>query len=132
MNPKKKILFFPFDFYSHFLRCFQLADAVREDFDVYFASSLSPQTNAAVLEAWIRHEPLVSWVAPRAGTTALLRFQREQESESFCRELFDATGVMLVPGACFEFSDCSARMGFAPRTEILRGGLEALGTFLHA
>ncbi len=90
------------------------------------------RTNAAVLEEWICHEPLVSWVPPRAGTTALLRFQRDQGSEAFCRELFDATGTMLVPGACFEFSDCSARIGFAPRTEILRGGLEALGAFLHA
>ncbi|HQH77535.1 MAG TPA: aminotransferase class I/II-fold pyridoxal phosphate-dependent enzyme [Synergistaceae bacterium] len=90
------------------------------------------RSNAAVLGEWVRQEPLVSWTAPRAGTTALLRFQRDQGSEAFCRELFDATGTMLVPGSCFEFSDCSARIGFAPHTETLRGGLGALSAFLHA
>lgn len=90
------------------------------------------RTNAAILDAWLQNEPRVSYVAPRAGTTALLRFDRPQGSEAFCRELFDASGVMLVPGKCFEFDDCSARIGFAPRTETLRGGLDALSAFLRA
>ncbi len=36
---KPIVLVFPFNLLSHYLRCLQLADAIRDDYDIYFARS---------------------------------------------------------------------------------------------
>ncbi len=38
-TPKPVVLVFPFDLMSHYLRCLQLAQGIRDDFDVRFAQS---------------------------------------------------------------------------------------------
>ena len=38
--------------------------------------------NLAILEAWVEAEPLISWVKPRSGTTALLPFPATMQRTS--------------------------------------------------
>lgn len=45
---KAKVIFFTFDFYSHYLRSIFLAEAVKDDFEIYFASSMDPKANQLV------------------------------------------------------------------------------------
>lgn len=47
---KRKLIFFPFDLFSHYLRCLTLAEAVKEDFEVLFASSNNQKSNDLVRE----------------------------------------------------------------------------------
>lgn len=86
--------------------------------------------NLAILADWVGDEPLVSWVRPVAGTTALLRYHVEAGSEALCRDLLSETGILLTPGAVMGVEG-TLRIGFANRTEDLRAGLPLLSAFLR-
>jgi UDP:flavonoid glycosyltransferase YjiC (YdhE family) len=45
---KRRLIFFPFDLFSHYLRCLPLADAVRNDFDIHFTASRHEGANQRV------------------------------------------------------------------------------------
>ncbi|OIK08874.1 hypothetical protein BIV60_25425 [Bacillus sp. MUM 116] len=53
--------------------------------------------NRVILDAWIQEEPSFSYVKPRAGTTALLKYDFSYSSEEFCVGLFKANGAFLTP-----------------------------------
>ena len=85
--------------------------------------------NLALLEAWIAKEPKVSWVKPRAGTTAMLKLNIPVTAREFCIDLVTKTGVMLTPGDAFDMEGY-ARIGFANDTQTLTEGLAALSEYL--
>jgi aspartate/methionine/tyrosine aminotransferase len=85
--------------------------------------------NLALLEAWIAKEPKVSWVKPRAGTTAMLKLNIPVTAREFCIDLVTKTGVMLTPGDAFDMEGY-ARIGFANDTQNLTEGLAALSEYL--
>ena len=85
--------------------------------------------NHAILAEWMEGEPRISWVAPRAGTTALLRIDGVADARVFCVDLLRETGTMLTPGDCFD-EEGQVRIGYACDTETLRRGLEALSGLL--
>ena len=85
--------------------------------------------NLALLEAWIAKEPKVSWVKPRAGTTAMLTLNIPVTAREFCIDLVTKTGVMLTPGDAFDMEGY-ARIGFANDTQTLTEGLAALSEYL--
>lgn len=85
--------------------------------------------NIAITDEWVADTPLVSYVRPAAGTTALIQYEAELDSEEFCRRMYDYNGAFVVPGACFEFEKCF-RLGYAQNSETLREGLAAVGEFL--
>lgn len=85
--------------------------------------------NAAITDEWVRNTPGVSYVKPKAGTTALISYDAEIGSEDFCRGLYDYNGAFVVPGDCFEFEKCF-RLGYAQDRDTLRDGLAAVGDFL--
>ena len=85
--------------------------------------------NLALLEAWIEKEPKVSWVKPRAGTTAMLKLNIPVTAREFCIDLVTKTGVMLTPGDAFDMEGY-ARIGFANDTQTLTEGLAALSGYL--
>lgn len=87
------------------------------------------RTNLAILEEWINSEPLISWVKPKSGTTALLRFNLPISSEKFCIELLKSTGVMLTPGSAMDMEGY-VRIGYSNSAEILSEGLKRLSGFL--
>jgi aspartate/methionine/tyrosine aminotransferase len=85
--------------------------------------------NLAVLTEWVENEPLISWVRPRSGTTALLKYALDLPSRDFCVRLLDETGVMFTPGSVMNMEG-HVRIGYANSTEVLRAGLSRVSEFL--
>lgn len=87
------------------------------------------RANLTILDDWVRAEPKASYVRPRAGTTAFVRFEGADDSHAFCVALLKDTGVMFTPGAalCVEGY---VRIGFACHTEVLRDGLARVSDWL--
>ncbi len=87
------------------------------------------RTNLALLTRWMETEPHLSWVRPRSGTTALLRYDMPIASRDLCIALLAETGVMFTPGSAFGMEGY-LRIGFANPTDSLRAGLERVSGFL--
>jgi len=85
--------------------------------------------NLQILDDWIATEPLISYIKPRSGTTALLKYDLDMSSRDFCIELLEETGVMLTPGSTMDMEGW-IRIGYANDPKILRTGLEKLSEFL--
>lgn len=85
--------------------------------------------NLEVLSNWMEGQPRLSWVKPRSGTTALLKYDLDMPSRAFCIALLEQTGVMLTPGSALDMEGY-VRIGYANAPEILEAGLERLGGFL--
>ncbi len=86
--------------------------------------------NIEILDEWVAKEPRITYVRPKAGTTALLYYDMEMTSTDFCHELMVAEGVMLTPGDCFDMGQC-LRIGYAFSPAELKAGLEALSRHLR-
>ncbi|THH39149.1 aminotransferase [Aliishimia ponticola] len=87
------------------------------------------RTNLAILRDWVDAEPLITWVAPRSGTTALLRYDLQMPSRDLCVALLEEEGVMLTPGSAMAMEGW-LRIGFTNPTEDLKEGLGRISTFL--
>jgi aspartate/methionine/tyrosine aminotransferase len=87
------------------------------------------RTNLAILSPWVDSEPLISWVKPKSGTTAFLKYDLPITSEEFCVRLLQRTGVMLTPGSAMDMEGW-LRVGYANAESILREGLSRLSRFL--
>ncbi|KIC22800.1 aminotransferase [Leisingera sp. ANG-Vp] len=87
--------------------------------------------NLAILEAWVEQEPRISWVKPRSGTTALLKYDLPMSSREFCVALLQETGVMFTPGSALGMEGY-VRIGYANGPEVLKQGLGRVSAFLAA
>ncbi len=85
--------------------------------------------NLQILDAWINQEPLISYIKPKSGTTALLKIDLDMSSRDFCVKLIEQTGVMLTPGSVMEMEGY-VRLGYANDAEVLRKGLHLISEFL--
>lgn len=85
--------------------------------------------NLAVLEQWLASQPKLSFVKPKAGTTAFLKMEFDMPSAEFCKGLLQEKGVLLVPGSVMD-REGYLRIGYANTPEILRQGLEKMGEYL--
>lgn len=85
--------------------------------------------NKKILVDWVDKTDGVSFVVPKSGTTALIKYEVPMESEDFCRKMYDFNGAFVVPGSCFEFEN-HFRIGYAPKTDVLKKGLAAVAEFL--
>lgn len=85
--------------------------------------------NLAVLEAWVAQEPRISWVKPKSGTTALLKFDLPMSSRDFCVDLLKKTGVMFTPGSALNMEGY-VRVGYANTPSILKDGLARVSEYL--
>ncbi|WP_166416730.1 aminotransferase [Cochlodiniinecator piscidefendens] len=85
--------------------------------------------NLVILEAWVAKEPKISWVKPRSGTTALLKYDLPMSSRDFCVALLKETGVMFTPGSALGVEGY-VRIGYANGPDVLRAGLAKVSAFL--
>ena len=85
--------------------------------------------NLAMLSDWVDQEPLVTWVKPKSGTTALLKYDLPMTSEDFCLALLKETGVLFMPGSALEMEG-TVRIGYANTPSVLRDGLNKVSGFL--
>ena len=85
--------------------------------------------NLDILGAWVEAEPLLDWVRPDAGTTALVHYDLPIAARDFCVELLDRTGVMFTPGSVLGVEH-AVRIGFAFESDVLETGLAKTSSFL--
>ena len=86
--------------------------------------------NLKTLDAWVSNEPLVSYVKPRAGTTALLKYELPLSSREFCVRLLERYGVMFTPGEALDMEGY-LRIGFANNSEVMKQGLIMVSRFIR-
>lgn len=85
--------------------------------------------NLDILDHWIQKEPRLSYVKPKAGTTALVYYDFPIDSYTLCRRMYDSCGAFVTPGDCFD-EPRSMRIGYAADRDTLKKGLQAMSTFL--
>lgn len=56
------------------------------------------RTNLKLLDDWVNSQDLISYVKPKSGTTAFLKYNLDIPSDELCLSLQRNTGVMLLPG----------------------------------
>lgn len=88
------------------------------------------RNNLALLKEWSDTEEAYTFVPPQGGTAALIRLHAAEQSESFCKQLLQEMGVLLVPGSTFGLEGY-ARIGCAVKTDILKQGLAAMSKFVQ-
>ena len=88
--------------------------------------------NLAVLEKWVESEPHLSFVKPEAGTTALVYYDYDIDSRTFCIDMIKKSGALVTPGDCFE-EPKSMRIGYAysDNTDDLQKGLDAISAYMR-
>lgn len=86
--------------------------------------------NLAVLKKWVdRHDGMFSFIPPRAGGIAYLRYNLEIDSAELDRRLRDEKSVFVVAGACFHM-DNYIRIGYGCEREYLEKGLSLIDEVL--
>ena len=85
--------------------------------------------NLQILDDWVGSEPHVSYVKPKAGTTALVYYDLDISSYEFCEEMYKKTGAFVTPGDCFEVPH-SMRIGYAYGKQDLIDGLKAISKYI--
>ncbi|KAH9211020.1 pyridoxal phosphate-dependent transferase [Leptodontidium sp. 2 PMI_412] len=95
--------------------------------------------NIKILKDFVeRHKTVCSWVEPKAGTTAFIRFRKNGEPVDdfkFCQDVLNKTQVYFCPGSyCFgrnEDFKGYVRVGYVGDTDVLVKGLQRLGDFVQ-
>jgi len=85
--------------------------------------------NLAILDAWVATEQLISYVRPKSGTTALLKYDLDLPSRDFCIQLLQSKGVLFTPGSAMDMEGY-VRIGYANNPDILRAGLREVSNFV--
>jgi aspartate/methionine/tyrosine aminotransferase len=89
------------------------------------------RTNLAAVDRWVASEPAVSYVRPKAGTIALLRYQHPMPSREFCVRLLEQAGVLFTPGSALDMEGY-VRIGYANNLAAIEAGLPLVSAFLRA
>ena len=87
--------------------------------------------NLAALDAWVAAEPAISFLRPRGGTIALLRYAIDLPSEALCTRLIEERGVLFTPGSAMDMEGY-LRIGYANNPQVLADGLAETSAFLAA
>lgn len=85
--------------------------------------------NIGLLDQWVQDEPKLSYIRPKAGTTAFIKYDLPMTSEAFCIKLLEEKGVMLVPGAALHMEGY-VRLGYAYSPSLFKIGLEKISEFI--
>ncbi len=83
----------------------------------------------AILDEWVNNENHISYIKPKAGTTAMLYYDFDMTSQELCDRLAKEKGVFLTPGFCFETEYCF-RAGYCKNPEVLAQGLDKISEFI--
>ena len=86
--------------------------------------------NLRILDNWVQDEARLHYVKPKAGTTALVYYDYDMDSYSFCERMYYETGAFVTPGDCFG-EPKSMRIGYASELQVLKDGLQAVSDFLR-
>jgi aspartate/methionine/tyrosine aminotransferase len=87
------------------------------------------RNNLEILDTWVKNEKFISYVKPKAGTTALLKYEFNIPSREFCIQILKNTGVLFAPGSAMDMEGW-VRIGYANDPKILSKGLSVLSDYL--
>ena len=80
--------------------------------------------NLAATERWLaRHGDILSWMPPRGGLVALLRYRLDVPSRELADLLANDYGVMLAPGSAFG-REHHLRIGLGQEPGVFQAGLD--------
>jgi len=65
------------------------------------------RSNIKILDEWVNKENRITYVKPKSGTTAFLKYDHPMLSEEFCIKLLKDKGVMLVPCPAYTMGSLS-------------------------
>ena len=82
-----------------------------------------------ILSDWIETEPHISWIEPKGGTTALLKYDLPIKSIDMCEKLLSDTGVLFLPASTLEMEGY-LRAGYCSDVSKLKNGLEIFSNWL--
>ncbi|MBN1333821.1 MAG: aminotransferase [Synergistales bacterium] len=88
------------------------------------------RSNIAILDEWVKGEPRIDYVKPRAGTTAFIHYDYHVPSREFCTRLIELNGTFVVPGDCFGRENW-IRVGYAFDPAVLEAGLKGISILLR-
>ena len=83
-----------------------------------------------LLEEFVANQPRISYVKPKGGTTAFLKYELPLESAQLCRKLQVETGVMLLPGSALDVEGY-LRIGYCNDPAITAKGLALFHQWLQ-
>ncbi|WP_251158137.1 aminotransferase class I/II-fold pyridoxal phosphate-dependent enzyme [Caniella muris] len=110
-----------------------LATLVLEHADEVLARNRAiVRARARAVGEWLGRTPRASWCAPDGVPVAYLSLDLPDglDDETFCLDLLDRHGLLLVPGGCFDMPG-GVRLGYCcPEGELGRG-LDLLGRALE-
>lgn len=107
-----------------------LATSVLQHADELAARANATITVArAVIDRWLAAETRVTWVAPSAGQTGLIRLPALTADLEFARHLLDRYGTRVVPGAMFE-APGTVRVSFNLPPPVLEQALASISAAL--
>ena len=86
--------------------------------------------NYKYIDDWIKDEPLIDWIAPRAGSVAFLKQHLDMSSTDVCKKLIEDTSTFIVPSECFEIEN-HLRIGYGNRFEVIKEGFFRFKEFLN-
>lgn len=86
--------------------------------------------NIEILDAWVKKEENISYIKPKAGTTAFLKYDLDISSVEFCTRLLEKKGVMLMPGSALDVEGY-LRIGYAFSPKDLKVGLDKISEFIQ-
>lgn len=82
-----------------------------------------------ILSDWVENNPHISWIEPKGGTTALIKYDKKMSSVDLCKKLLDDTGVLFLPGSTLEMEGY-LRVGYCSDVKKLQAGLDIFGKWL--
>jgi aspartate/methionine/tyrosine aminotransferase len=87
--------------------------------------------NIEILQAWVdKHSDLFSFIPPKAGAMAFIRYSMDINSREFSTRLREEKSVFIMDGDCFGM-DGYIRIGFGSEKEYLSAGLARIDEFLN-
>ena len=94
------------------------------------------QRNLGIIQENLQHagrffaerQDLFTWIRPTAGSVAFPQWAGNTPVESFCQNMLDQAGVMIVPGSIFDFPGDHFRIGLGRKN--LPDVLERISDYL--
>lgn len=86
--------------------------------------------NRKIVESWLAEEPRASWIAPDAGSSALITLAGISDDRAFAIGLLETFGVLLTPGSAFDMPGYY-RLGYTCDEKTLREGLQKISEYLN-
>ena len=86
-------------------------------------------TNLEILDQFFqKYHRIFDWVKPRAGSIGFVRLKTDEDIETFCLDVIEHAGVLLLPSSLYEYGTHHFRLGFGRKN--LPMGLEHLDRYL--